>query len=98
MNTLKYGGKETGRILALESTLHNKKYDDKPEQVALFVWCSVLAVLKRDVLGQDTDALDIIRVLINDLYDGDNYKNLMNAKEYTVNVYKEIYGEKPYWE
>lgn len=47
MNTLKYGGVETGRILALESTLHNEKYNDQPDLTPLFVWCTVLSVLKK---------------------------------------------------
>lgn len=97
MNTLKYGGLETGRILALEATLHNKKYENQPETTAMFVWCTILSVLKKEILGQDTESLDIIRVLVNDLYDDDNYENLMKAKKYAINVYKEIYGEKPYW-
>lgn len=97
MNTLKYGGLETGRILALESTLHNKKYNNQPETVALVVWCTILSVLKKDILGQDTDAIDIIRVLTNDLYDNDNFEKLMESKKYVIKVYKEIYGEDPYW-
>ena len=97
MNTLKYGGLETGRILSLESTLHNKKYENQPETTAMFVWCTVLSVLKKEILGQDTEPLDIIRVLVNDLYDDDNYENLMKGKKYAIKVYKDIYGEKPYW-
>ena len=97
MNTLKYGGLETGRILALESTLHNEKYKNQPQTVALIVWCTVLSVLKKDILGQDTDAIHIIRVLTNDLYDNGNYEDIIESKKYVVNVYKEIYGQEPYW-
>lgn len=52
---------------------------------------------KKEILGQDTDPLDIIRVLVNDLYDDDNYERLLEGKDYAVTVYKEIYKEKPYW-
>lgn len=97
MNTLKYGGPETGRILALESTLHNKKYEKHPSNTPLFVWCTVLSVLKKEILGQITDPIDIIRVLVNDLYDNDNYDKLMDGKKFAVDLYKELYNEKPYW-
>ena len=95
MNTLKYGGTETGRVLAVENGLHQKKYEDQPESTALFVWCAILAVLKKDVLGQDLDPVDIIRVLVNDF--DDNIENIGNAKKYVAKVYKDIYNEKPYW-
>lgn len=95
MNTLKYGGTETGRVLAVENALHQKKYADQPESTALFIWCSVLAVLKKDILGQDLDPVDIIRVLVNDF--DDNIDNVKNAKKYVKKIYKDIYIEDPYW-
>lgn len=95
MNTLKYGGTETGRVLAIESVLHQEKYNDQPEATALFVWCAILAVLKKDILGQDLDPVDIIRVLVNDF--DDNIENITKAKKYVKKLYKNIYKEEPYW-
>ena len=42
MNTIKYGGKETGRVLALENKLHHKNYEKQPQYTGLFIWCSIL--------------------------------------------------------
>lgn len=95
MNTLKYGGTETGRVLAIESVLHQEKYNDQPELTVLFVWCAILAVLKKDILGQDLDPVDIIRVLANDF--DDNIDDIKKAKKYVKKLYKDIYKEDPYW-
>ena len=95
MNTLKYGGSETGRVFAIENKLHQKKYDNQPKTVALYMWCAILSVLKKEILGQELDPLDVVRVLVND-YD-ENEKSIVEAKEYVIAVYKKTYGEKPYW-
>lgn len=95
MNTLKYGGTETGRVFAIENKLHQSKYEDQPKTVALYIWCAILSVLKKEILGQELDPLDVVRVLVND-YD-ENEENIIQAKEYVVSVYKKTYGEKPYW-
>ena len=95
MNTLKYGGVETGRVFALENKLHQEKYNNQPQSVALYMWCAILAVLKKEILGQDIDPTDIIQVLVND-YD-ENKKVIDKAKRYISKVYKDTYGEKPHW-
>lgn len=95
MNTIKYGGSETGRIFAVENVLHQKLYEDKPSTVALYIWCAILSVLKKEILGQTIDPSDIIRILVNN-YD-DNEKDIILAKEYIAKVYKSIYKEQPYW-
>lgn len=74
MNSLKYGGTETGRVLAIQNLLLQEEYSDQPESVALYVWCVILSVLKKDILGQDLDPVDIIRVLVND-YDKNKKRN-----------------------
>lgn len=95
MNTLKYGGKETGRVFAIENKLHQKQYANQPKFVALYVWCSILAVLKKEILGQEIDPLDIIQVLVTD-YD-ENKTETLAAKKYILDVYKKTYGEGTYW-
>lgn len=95
MNTLKYGGKETGRVFAMESKLHQEQYKDQPKSTALYMWCSILAVLKKEILGQEIDPTDIIQVLVNDF--NDNIDAINEAKDYISNVYEEYYCEKPYW-
>ena len=95
MKTIKYGGTETGRVLAIENKLHQKKYEDKPKYVPLFMWCSILSVLKRDILGQEISTDDIIQILVNDF--DDNLPELEKAKKYVKRIYKDTYGEAPYW-
>lgn len=95
MNTLKYGGKETGRVFAIENKLHQEEYSDQPKAVGLYMWCSILAVLKRDILGQEIDTTDIIQVLVTD-YDK-NEELILTAKEYILEVYKKTYNSEPYW-
>lgn len=95
MNTLKYGGTETGRVLALTNRLLQPKYSDQPKMTALVMWCSVLAVLKKDILGQDLDPLDIIRTLVND-YD-DHIEEMDAAQQYIKNVYEKTYNNLPAW-
>lgn len=95
MKTIKYGGTETGRVLAIENKLHQKKYEDKPQYVPLFMWCSILSVLKCDILGQEISTDDIIQILVNDF--DDNLSELEKAKKYVKKIYKDTYGEAPYW-
>lgn len=92
MNTLKYGGTETGRVLALQNKLLQPEYSDQPKEVALYIWCKILSVLKKDILGQYIDPLDIIQILVND-YDANEEKTLA-AKEYVEKLYRKTYGSR----
>lgn len=95
INTIKYGGKETGRVLALQSKLQQEKYKDQPTLVIVYMWCSVIAVLKKEILGQFISTTDIMQILITNL--DDNMEEIKKAKEYIKKVYKETYKEDPYW-
>lgn len=95
VNTLKYGGTETGRVFAIENKLHQEKYSNQPEFATLYMWCAILSVLKKEILGQYLEPTDIIQVLVND-YD-DNEAGVLDAKKYIAKVYKAIYNEKPFW-
>lgn len=95
INTIKYGGKETGRVLALQSKLQQEKYKDQPTLVVVYMWCSVIAVLKKEILGQFISTTDIMQILITNL--DDNMEEIKKAKEYIKKVYKETYKEEPYW-
>ena len=95
MNTIKYGGTETGRVLAIEQKLHQEKYSNQPKYIPLLMWCSVLSVLKKDILGQVISPDDIIQILVNDF--DDHIAELKEAKEFVRKLYKDTYGETPYW-
>ena len=69
--------------------------NNKPKYVPLFMWCSILSVLKRDILGQEISTDDIIQILVNDF--DDNLSELKKAKKYVKKIYKDTYGEDPYW-
>lgn len=95
MNTLKYGGKETGRVFAIQSKLLQSNYKDQPFGTPLFLWSAILSVLKREILGQEIDPLDIIQVLVND-YD-DHETEIIEAKNYVKSIYLSVYNEIPFW-
>jgi len=63
-----------------------EKYNDKPEYADVYILCKVLSVLKKDVLGQDLDAEDILKVLLND-YD-ENEEKLLKSKKYIEDMLK----------
>ena len=62
---------------------------------ALYMWCAILAVLKRDILGQEIEVADIIQVIVND-YDT-HIEEVSSAKAYIATLYKKVYNESPYW-
>ena len=95
MKTLKYGGIETSRILAMQNKLLQHNYVDQPKETSLFIFCTILSVLKKEILGQDLDPIDIIQVLVNDF--DDNETSVQRAKEYVVKTYKKTYGNAPFW-
>ena len=61
----------------------------------VYMWCSVIAVLKKEILGQFISTTDIMQILITNL--DDNMEEIKKAKEYIKKVYKETYKEEPYW-
>lgn len=95
INTIKYGGKETGRVLALQSKLQQAKYKDQPMLVMVYMWCSIIAVLKREILGQTISTIDIMQILITNL--DESIDEIKKSQNYISKVYQETYGELPYW-
>ena len=77
------------------SKIMQPKYDDKPEMTALYIWCAILAVLKKDILGQELDPTDVIRILVNDF--DDHEQDVEETKKYIKNIYKDTYGDNPKW-
>lgn len=96
MNTIKYGGAETGRALALEHKLQQPKYKDKPEMTIPYIWMAILVVLKREILGQKISTVDVFQIWVNDL--DDHMDEIEEARNYILNVYQKTYGDDiPYW-
>ena len=59
------------------------------------MWCAILSVLKKEILGQEISPFDIIQVFVND-YD-DHEEEIKETVEYIKNIYSQIYGEIPFW-
>lgn len=68
INTMKYGGTETGKVLALFSQISFSigNDDDCPKFAMVYVICMLLSTLKREILGQDIAPLTILMVLLSD--------------------------------
>ncbi|MBD5152066.1 MAG: hypothetical protein HDT16_06160 [Oscillibacter sp.] len=71
INTMKYGGTETGKALALFSQVTYGANDSEefPQFAIVYVTCVLLSTLKREILGQDITPLTIVKVLISDFWE-----------------------------
>lgn len=71
IDTMKYGGTETGKALALFSqiTYAANNGEEMPKFAVVYVVCVLLATLKREILGQDITPLTIVQVLITDYFE-----------------------------
>lgn len=71
IDTMKYGGTETGKALALFSqiTYAANSGEEMPKFAVVYVVCVLLATLKREILGQDIAPLTIVQVLITDYFE-----------------------------
>lgn len=71
INTMKYGGTETGKALALFSQISFGAGNEEqvPQFVIIYVTCVLLSTLKREILGQDITPLTIVQVLISDYFE-----------------------------
>ena len=66
IQTMKYCGTETGKELALFSQITYEKNEDTPKFAVVYATCLLLAVMKREVLGQLIDPLTILKILLYD--------------------------------
>ena len=71
INTMKYGGTETGKALALFSQISFALNTDEevPKFASVYVTCVLLSTLKREILGQNITPLTIVQVLITDYFE-----------------------------
>lgn len=96
MKTIKYGGTETGRVLALEHKLQQPQYNKKPQMTIPYIWMAILVVLKREILGQKISTIDVFQIWVNDL--DDHMNEIEEARSYILDVYQKTYGDPaPYW-
>lgn len=69
IRTMKYGGTETGKALALFSQVSFDKDAEYSKFDITYVICVLLSTLKQEILGQEIAPLTIIKVLINDYFE-----------------------------
>ena len=71
IDTMKYGGTETGKALALFSqiTYAANNGEEMPKFAVVYAVCFLLATLKHEILGQDIAPLTIVQVLITDYFE-----------------------------
>lgn len=77
IKTIKYGGTETGKALALYSQIsYSFGKDEKcPKFAVVYVICVLLSTLKRDILGQDITPVTILQVLLTDYFENSDVIN-----------------------
>lgn len=85
IKTMKYGGTESGKALALFSQISYSDEDDRPKFAPVYVICLLLSTLKREILGQEIAPLTILQVLLNDYFDKADIIN--DARSYVENMY-----------
>ena len=69
IRTMKYGGTETGKALALFSQISFGKDAECSKYAVTYVICVLLSTLKQEILGQEIAPLTILKVLITDYFE-----------------------------
>lgn len=88
IDTLKYGGKETCRVLALYSQMQQDPFLESNPIGHVYLFCKVLSVIKKDILGQDVDPINIIKVLINDY--SENEREVLRSQKHIEKEYEKF--------
>ncbi|MCC8120821.1 MAG: hypothetical protein LIO42_02280 [Oscillospiraceae bacterium] len=66
IDTMKYGGTETGKALALFSQISYTVEEDNPKFDTVYGICILLSTLKLEILGQEIAPDTILKVLLTD--------------------------------
>lgn len=92
IKTMKYGGTETGKALALFSQVSSdSEVDDCPKLAVMYVVCVLLSTLKREILGQEIAPQTILMVLLNDYFE--NLEVINDSRCYVEEKWKELFPE-----
>lgn len=93
IDTMKYGGTETGKALALFSQLSydTNKDDDTPKFAMVYAVCKLLSTLKKEILGQEISPLTILKILLNDY---DEAADMINeSRAYVEETNRQLFGD-----
>jgi hypothetical protein len=91
VKTMKYGGTETGKILALFSQISYENEDEHPFFAPAYVVCLLLSTLKQEILGQTMEPITILQVLLNDYFEKASIIN--EARAYVEEKYRTMFGD-----
>ncbi len=93
IDTMKYGGTETGKALALFSQLSydTNKDDGTPKFAMVYAVCKLLSTLKKEILGQEISPLTILKILLNDY---DEAADMINeSRAYVEETNRQLFGD-----
>lgn len=93
IDTMKYGGTETGKALALFSQLSydTNEDDDAPKFAMVYAVCKLLSTLKKEILGQEISPLTILKILLNDY---DEAADMINeSRAYVEETNRQLFGD-----
>ncbi|MCD8006638.1 MAG: hypothetical protein LUF29_06655 [Oscillospiraceae bacterium] len=92
IDTIKYGGTETGKALALFSQVCyvNSKENNLPIAF-VYAICVLLSTLKQEILGQEIAPDTILKILLTD-YD-QKYDTIKDGRDYVEEVRKNLFPE-----
>ena len=90
IQTMKYCGTETGKVLALFSQISYdiSKDEAKTKFSVVYVTSLLLSTMKREVLGQEIDPTTILKVLLNDFEE--NVDLINEGRSYVEKRRKEL--------
>lgn len=91
INTVKYCGTETSKALALYSRITQDSITEKPEFAVVYVVCLLLATMKKEVLGQELDPMDLLQVFLTD-YD-ENTDIIKQGQAYIEELWNTYYAK-----
>ncbi|MCD7754196.1 MAG: hypothetical protein LUH41_06610 [Clostridiales bacterium] len=91
IDTMKYGGTETGKALALYNQIIYSDKKDSPQFAVVYAICVLLSTLKHEILGQEIAPETILMVLLNDYTRQSDVIN--ESRAYVENMKTELFPE-----
>jgi hypothetical protein len=90
IKTIKYGGTETGKALALFSQISYEQQEERPFFSSVYVICFLLSTLKREILGQTIEPITILQILLTDYFEKLDVIN--EARAYVEEKYRTMFA------
>ncbi len=89
-DTVKYGGTETGKALAVFNQVgYRVNKGDTTKFAYAYAICFLLSTIKREALGQELSSDTFLKILLND-YDESSLA-IKEGRDYVIKVWKELF-------